>query len=148
MGQSGGDHGDLEIRHMPIRRGLLPHGPRQILLAHRNTGPCGQASDVAREARYLHLKDLNLLSFNSPFKKHCVCGAKYICEPDVTCGPWLSASVLNHCTCYREDQRQKKKKKKSEHTRVFFSRGGSVWEQPVRGQGGLEKWGEGHFTFA
>lgn len=55
-------------------------------------------------------KKFKLLEFNLIFRKHCVCGAKRICKLDVACGLWLSASVLNHCTCWKECQRQKKKK--------------------------------------
>lgn len=51
---------------------------------------------------------LNLLSFNSHFRKHCVCGARQICEPDVAQGLWLSA-CFNPLMCCREYQRQKKK---------------------------------------
>lgn len=57
---------------------------------------------------YIFWNNLNFLSFNSIFRKYCFCAAKYIYKLDVACGLWLSASVLNHCTCWKECQRQKK----------------------------------------
>lgn len=36
------------------QKGAAHSWPQIILLAHGSTGPCGQASDFAREARYLH----------------------------------------------------------------------------------------------
>lgn len=90
------------------------------------------------------------MSFNSIFRKYCVCGAKYICELDVACGLGLSAFVLNPCTCWRELQKQKRKQTtttKRVSTFVCSSIEGEEgtvcvvvadWES-----GGLEKWGEG-----
>lgn len=47
-------------------------------------------------------KNLNLLNFNSIFKKYCVCGAKCICKLDAACGLRLSTSVPNPPLCWRE----------------------------------------------
>lgn len=83
-------------------------------------------------------KNLNLLSFNSVFRKYCVCGAKYICKLGVACGLWLSASALNHHTCWRVCQRQK-----SEPVECS-SLGEALPEQPSRlGSGWARGVGEG-----
>ena len=105
----------------PLSKGSCCYmAPDRQLLPYGSTSSCGQTSDCAREARYLYLLfSCNLLSFNSIFRKYCVCRTKCICELGVDCGLWLSAFVLNHCTCWRECQRQKTNNNNKNHVSTF-----------------------------
>lgn len=98
--------------------------PDRQLLPHGSTSPCGQTSDLQEKPDIRIFFSLNLLSFNSIFRKYCVCGTKYICELGVDCGLWLSAFVLNHCTWIEHQKKKKHKKTICEH--ICVSRGGSA----------------------